>query len=175
MDGNISSLRRAANASVGAGTFGMTLILILAIHQRRFDELWLIIPISMAALPWLLLAGGEMLTIGLDLWVRWLNSRPMAMPADRNFAPVLLNAPAARQMQKQSEREAALAAWCQWVRGCERNTDLRFWQKQGYDIEQVRRWRDQLIHAGLARWKGASRNAGWELTVSAEQIIRGLR
>lgn len=84
------------------------------------------------------------------------------------IGPVLLRARNAPDPEAELRR-----AFSDFMRGCASDTSARRWEGP-IGRARYQTFRDRLVAAGYARWKGTDERGGWELTASVDDILAAL-
>lgn len=85
--------------------------------------------------------------------------------------PVLVNPRLGQEVARQQTEAEYRAEFEGFIRGCERSTSLRTWERRGLSRPTYEQFRDTLIGSGYAIWNSTSKEQGWRLLAPAEQII----
>ncbi len=133
---------------------------------------------------WPLCAG--VLTIGVYYWRQGVaddtlretqrtDSRPVTVQrvAVEPAGHILIGARGGRQALARDNAARGRQEFLQFVRGCERDTSMRFWQSR-IGRDKYTRWRDELLSSGWAEREGDAPNAPWRLTATAEEIAAAI-
>lgn len=167
-------LRRVLAASVGLGAGVLLVVLVVAIAVREWSWDWCVWPLIAAALPPLLWAVGNLVELVRSMMERILRidldgDGYVGAPAKVYLNPYLGQATAARETA-----DLDMAHEAEFIRGCAAGTSMGRWEKL-IGRKTYEAYRDDLLRLGWAVWNEPGNvKAGWKLTTTPEETIRGM-